>query len=118
MYLYSLSKNSRVLSEWEQRTYCKGLLVANHSTWDKFNAILSKKPDYKILPFIACSVMNYYNISEYLPHLFNQFTSDEKQDVAISRSCINTFYLIIIKYVNVFHILDELLLNLPRMKPE
>jgi len=37
-----------------------------------------------------------------------------KQDIAIIRSHINTFYLIIMKNVN---ILDELLLNLPRIKP-
>jgi len=50
-----------------------------------------------------------------LPFLFDQFTSDKKQDIEIIRSYINTFYLIIIKYVNTNHILDELLLNLARI---
>jgi len=50
---------------------------------------------------------------ENLLYLFNQFTPDEKQDIKIIRSYINTFYSIIIKYVNLYDILDELLLNLP-----
>jgi len=119
-YFYSLSKNSRVLSEWKQWTYCKGLLAANESTWNKLNVILSRKPDHKLLPFLFCcrGIINGYNKVEDLLYLFDQFTPDEKQDIKIIRSYINTFYSIIIKYVNLYDILDELLLNLPRIKPE
>jgi len=55
-----------------------------------------------------------------LPFLFNQFTSDKKQNIEIIRSYINTFYSIIIKYINRNHILDDIikLLNLARIKPE
>jgi len=41
-----------------------------------------------------------------------------QQNIKIIRSYINIFYSIIIKYVNTYHIFDELLLNLARIKPE
>jgi len=119
-YLYFLSKNSRVLSKWKQWTYCKGLSTAKESTWDKLNVILSRKPDYKWLPFLFCcwEFTNRYNSVENLLYLFDQFTLDEKQDIKIIRSYINIFYSIIIKYVNIYDVLDELLLNLSRIKSE
>jgi len=98
--------------------YCKGLSKANDTTWDKLNIILSRKPDHKLLPFLACCTIERYKMAKNLSLLFNQFTSDEKQDIKIIRSYINTFYSIIIKYVNTYDILDELLLDLPRIKPE
>jgi len=69
-----------------------------------------------LLPFLACYIIKYQEIVD-LPDLFNQFTPDEKQDIAIIRSRINTFYSIM-KYVNTNYILHELLLNLPSIKPE
>jgi len=117
MYFYFLSGNHRVLSEWKQWTYCKGLSVANDSIWDKLN-IMSRKPDHKLLSFLACCLIERHKMAKNLPRLFNQFTSDEKQDIEIIRSHINTFYSIIIKYVNTNHIFDEVLLNLARIKPE
>jgi len=117
-YLYSSSKNSRVLSEYEQRTFCKGLSIANGSTWHKLHIILSRKPDRKMLLFLACSIMNYYDVELNLPHLFQQFTSDEKQDTAVIRIQRITFYLAVIKYINENYTLNYLLLNLPRIKPE
>jgi len=53
-----------------------------------------------------------------LPLVFSQFLSDEKQDIAVIRSHIVTFYLIIMKYANTYYILDDLLSNLPKIKPE
>jgi len=117
MYPYSIFKNSRVLSKWEQWTYCKGLSIANY-TWNKIYIILSRKSDYKLLSFLTCCVIERYKMARNLPFLFDQFTLDNKQDIEIIRSYINTFYSIIIKYVNTNHILDELLLNLARIKPE
>jgi len=118
MYFYFLSGNHRVLSEWKQWTYCKGLSVANdNTTWDKLN-IMSRKPDHKLLPFLACCVIERHKMATNLLLLFNQFTSYEKQDIKIIRSYINTFYSIITKYVNTNHIFDELLLNLATIKPE
>jgi len=57
-------------------------------------------------------------LSDALQYLFNQFTPDEKQDIAIIRSYINTFYSIITKYIKTYYIRDKLLLNLPNIKPE
>jgi len=87
--------------------------------WDKLNVILSRKPDHKFLAFIVCcrGVKN-YTISDNLQYLFRQFTSDEKQNIAVIRSHINIFYSVIIKYINTLYILDNLLITLPRVKPE
>jgi len=74
------------------------------------------KPDHKLLPFLACYIIKYQEIAIDLPRLFNQFTPDEKQDIAIIRSQINTFSFIM-KYVNTNYVLDELLLNLPNIIP-
>jgi len=117
IYLHFLFKNHRVLSEWKQWTFCKGLSIVNDSTWDKLNVILSRKLDHKLLPFLACCIIKRQEIAEDIPRLFNQFTPDEKQDIAIIRSQINTFSFIM-KYVNTYYILDELLLNLPSIIPE
>jgi len=118
-YLYSLSKNSRVLSEYEQWTFCKGLRIPKFSMWDKLNAILSRKPDHKLLSFlVCCRETRNYTISENLQYLFHQFTSDEKQNIAVIHSHINTFYSVIMKYINTPYIFDNLLLNLPIIKPE
>jgi len=118
MYLFSLRKNSRVLSEWLQLTYCKGLSVANDSTWYELNIMLSRKPDYKMLPFLACSIMNYYNLTTNLPYLFQQSTSDEKQDIAIIRIQIITFCSVIMQYIDTHYKLELILLNLSSMKPK
>jgi len=86
--------------------------------WNKLNVILSKKPDHKLLTFlVCCRRIKYYKISEYLPYLFHQFTSDEKQNIAVIRSHINIFYSVIMN-INTHYVLDDLLLNLPRIKPE
>jgi len=81
---------------------------------------LSRKPDHKLLPFLVdCRVIiKNYKIEKDLPYLFNQFTPDEKQDIEVVRSQINTFYSFITKYVNFYIIFDDLLLDLPRIKPE
>jgi len=127
MYLYSPTKNSRVSSEYEQWTFCKGLHLYNSlmtsvpdfSMWDKLNVILSRKPDHKFLSLLVyCRETKNYTISENLQYLLQQFTSDEKQNIAFIRSHINIFYSIIMKYINTPYILDNLLLNWPIMKPE
>jgi len=74
------------------------------------------KPDHKLLSFLACYKIERHKIAD-LSHLFSYFTPDEKQDIAIIRSCINSFYSIM-KYINTYSILNELLLNLPRIKPK
>jgi len=79
---------------------------------------LLRKPDYKMLLFLACSIINYYDVELNLPHLFQQFTSDEKQDTAVIRIQIITFYSAVINYINESYIFNYLLLNLPRIKPE
>jgi len=95
------------------------LSVANYSTWTKLNVILSRKPDHKLLPFLTCCQSNLgFIIPAALQHVFKQFTPDEKQDIAIIRSHINTFYSLIIKYINTYYVLDELLLRLPEIKPK
>jgi len=116
MYLFSLSKNFRVLSEWEQSKYCKALSIANDTMWHELNVILSTKFNYKMLPFLVCSIMNYD--SRNLPYLFQQFTSDKKQDIAIIHIQIITFYSTIMKYINTHYILESILLNLPSIKPK
>jgi len=62
--------------------------------------------------------MEHYNITKNLPHLFNQLSSDEKQDIIFIRSQINIFFSVIVKFVNVDFIFHQLLLNLPKMKPK
>jgi len=91
-------------------------LIVNISICDELNVSLSRKSDYKLLPFLACCIIGHYNIAEDLPHLFNQFTPDEKKDIQIIRSQINIFFSVIVKFVNHF-IFHQLLLNLPRIKP-
>jgi len=87
--------------------------------WDKLNVILSRKRDHKFLSLLVyCRETKNYTISENLQYLLHQFTSDEKQNIAFIRSYINIFYSIIIKYINTPYILDNLLLNLPKIKPE
>jgi len=124
MCLY-FSKNSRVLSEWEQWIYCKSLSEANHSIWDKLDVILSRKSDHKLLPFLTCCYGKYSGLSMpyALQYFFKQFTPDEKQNIAIIRSHINTFYSVIVKYLDVFsvihvHFVIHLMQNLPEIKPK
>jgi len=71
-----------------------------------------------MLLFLACSIMNYYDVTLNLPYLFHQFTSDEKQDTAVTRIQIITFYSAVIKYIKGRYIFNYLLLNLPKIKPE
>jgi len=125
MCLYFFSKNSRVLSEWEQWTYCKSLWVANHSTWDKLNVTLSRKPDYKLLPFLACCYAKYTGLSmpNALQYFFKQFTSDQKRNIAIIRSHINTFYSVIIQNLIIYTVIHvnyviQLIENLPEIIPK
>jgi len=94
-------------------------MIPDFNMWDKLNVILSRKPDYKFLSFLVyCRETKNYTISEYLQYLFHQLTSDEKQNIAVIRSQINIFYSVIMKYINTPYILDNLLLNLPKIKPE
>jgi len=125
MCFYFFSKNSRVLSEWEQWTYCKSLSVANHSIWAKLDVILSKKPDHKLLPFLACCYAKYAGLSmpNALQYFFKQFASDEKRNIAIIRSHINTFYSVITKYLDIFDQIQvnyviQLIENLPQIIPK
>jgi len=118
MYLFSLSKNSRVLSEWEQLKYCKGLSIANDTMLIEFNVILSKKLNYKMLPLIVCSIMNYYDISKNLPYLFHESTSNKKQNISVIRIQIITFCSIIMKYIDTLYKLESIVLNLPSIKPK
>jgi len=109
-----------VLSESEQWTYCKILSEANHSTLDKLNVILSRKLDHKLLPFSACCYAEYtgHSIPYALQYVFEQFTPDEKQNIAIIRSHINTFYSIIIKYIKVYNIYYKIISDLMDKKPK
>jgi len=92
--------------------------MVNINICDKLNVTLSRKSDHKLLPLLACCIIKHYNIAKDLPHLFNQFTPNEERDIAIIHSQINIFYLVIIKFVNSHFIFPQLLLNLPRIKPE
>jgi len=114
------SENSRVLSEREQWTYCKSLSVANHSTWAKLNVILSRKPDHKLLSFLACcqAKRTGLDIPFALQYFFKQFTPDEKQNIAIIRSHINTFYSVIMKYIEIQSVIHVLIPSLPEIKPK
>jgi len=82
--------------------------------WDEVDVILSRKPDHKLLPFLACCIVKRQDIEIDLSRLFNQFTPDKKQDI---HSRLNTFYSIE-KYINSHYVLVGLLLNLPSIKPE
>jgi len=124
MCLYFFSKNSRVLSKWEQWTYCKTLSVANHSIVAKLD-VISKKLDHNLLPFLACCYAKYAGLSIpiALQYVFKQFTPDEKRNIAIIRSHINTFYSVITKNLNIFHQIQvnyviQLIENLPQIKPK
>jgi len=96
------------------------LSVANHSTWAKLNVILSRKRDHKLLLFLACCQGNHtgFDILTSLRYLFNQFTLDEQQNIAIIRSHINTFYLVIMKYIDIVNVRYRVILNLPDIKPK
>jgi len=127
MCLYFFSKNSRVLTEWEQWTYCKSLSLANHSMWVKLNDVLSRKPDHKLLPFFACCYSKLpatrLTILDALQYFFTQFTPDEKQNIAIIRSHINTFYSVIMKYFDIYNVTHvrrviQLIEHLPEAKPK
>jgi len=85
---------------------------------NELNVTVSRRSNHKLLPFLACCIIKHYNIAKDLPHLFNQFTPDEKKDIAIIRSQINIFFSVIIKFVNFQSIFRQLLLNLPIIKPE
>jgi len=118
IYFYFFSKNRRVPSEWKQWTYCKSLSEANENTWNELNVMLSRRqPDPKLLPFLACGVMERYKIVINLPRVFNQFLY-EKPDIKMIRSLINIFFSIVVKFANHHTILFDLLSNLPSIKPE
>jgi len=85
---------------------------------DELNVTLSRKFDHKLLPFLACCIIGHYNIAKDLPHLFNQFTLDEKKDIEIIRSQINFFFSVTVKFVNFYSIFRQLLYHLPRIKSE
>jgi len=58
-----------------------------------------------------------------LQYFFKQFTPDEKQNIAIIRSHINTFYSVIIKYLDIFSVINVkyvilLIKDLPKIKPK
>jgi len=101
-------------------TYCKSLSEANYSTWTNLDVILSRKPDYKLLPFLACCSAQYtgHSIPYALHYVFDQFTPDEKQNIAIIRSNINTFYSIIMKYIKAYNIPSRLISDLVEIKPK
>jgi len=84
---------------------------------NKLNVPFSRKSGHKLLPFLACCIIKHYDIED-LPLLFNQITSDEKQNIMFIRSQINIFFSVIVKLVNVNFIFYQLLLNLPKMKPK
>jgi len=120
------SKNFRILlSKWEQWTYCKSLQIAsNLNIWVKLNVTFSRKPDHKLLPFLICCYAKYNGSStlDALQYFFEQFTSDEKQNIVVIRSHINTFYSTIVKYLD-FHVLPDryvihLIKKLPEIKPK
>jgi len=125
MCLYFFSKNSRVLSEWEQWTYCKSLSVDNSTIWAKIIIMFSRKPDHKLLPLFACCYAQYKSLTmpNALHYFFKKFTPDEKQNIAVIRSYINTFYLVFIKYLEIFGTIHpmyviQLIENLPEIKPK
>jgi len=93
-------------------------MIADSSMWDKLNVILSKKPDHKLLSFLTCCQEKRSNITFALQYFFKQFTPDEKQDIAIIRSHINTFYSVILKHINIYNVIYELIVNLPDIKPK
>jgi len=125
MCLYFFSKNSRVvLSEREQWAYCKSMSVAKARAWAKLNVTLSRKPDHKLLSFLTCCYAKYTGLSipDALQYFLKQFTPDEKQNVAIIRSHINTFYSVIVKYLD-FSVIPvqyviQLIKKLPEIKPK
>jgi len=119
IYFYFFSKNHRVPSEWKQWTYCKSLSGANENTWKELNVILLRRqPDPKLLPFLACCVMERYKIARNLPYVFNQFTLYKKPDIKMIRSQINIFFSVVVKFASNHFIFPDLLLNLPDIKPE
>jgi len=128
MCLYFFSKNSRtLLSDWEQWTLCKSclLLPRNHSMRGVLNIIFSKKPDHKLLPFLVCCYAKYtgINMLDVLQRFFKRFTSNEKQNITVIRSHINTFYSVIVKYLDIFSVIHiqfviQLIENLPEIKPK
>jgi len=92
---------------------------------DELDIIFSKKPDHKLLPFLVCCYAKYTgnNMLYVLQHFFKQFTSDEKQNIVVIRSHINTFYSVIIKYLDIFsvihiHYVIHLITILLEIKPK
>jgi len=80
--------------------------------------LLSKKPDLKFLPFLACCVMERYKIATNLPRFLKYFAFFyKKRDIKI-RSEINVFFSIVVKFASYHSILPDLLLDLPSIKPE
>jgi len=80
--------------------------------------LLRRQPDPKLLPFLACSVIERYKNATNLPRVFKQFTLYKKPDIKMIRSQINTFFSIVIKFANHRSILFDLLSNLSIIKPE
>jgi len=101
------------------------LSVANYTMAAKLKVILSRKPDHKLLPFLACCQAKYtdLNIPDALQYFFKQFTPDEKKNITIIRSHINTFYSVIMKYLDFYSVINihyviQLIENLPIIKPK
>ncbi|KYN19638.1 Aminopeptidase N [Trachymyrmex cornetzi] len=117
MYFLNFLKNRRVPPEWKHWTYCIGLTLCydnNYSLWAKAKAIWLRKPDLDLLPFLACCETDWI-ITEHLQHLFLNRFKNESEDVAVIRSYINIFHLIVSKYANTY--LQKILLNLEEIKP-
>ncbi|XP_018357461.1 PREDICTED: aminopeptidase N-like [Trachymyrmex cornetzi] len=110
-----------VSSEWKHWTYCRGFILCHHadySMWDKAKNIWFLKPDHDLLPFLACCESESI-LTEYLPDLFfSRFTQNQREDVAVIRSHINTFHSIVSKHANTYNILRKILLNLVKIKPK
>jgi len=82
--------------------------------------LLSRKTDLKLLPFLACCIIERYKNVTILPRIFEQFKLFiyKKPDIKVIRSLINSFFSIVVKFASNYSILPDLLLNLPSIKPE
>ena len=121
--------NCRVSPEWKHWTFCRGLTLChydNYSVWFNATSAWLRKPDYNLLPFLACCPFNYHVVDSiiakliHLPNLFwNRFdTKNETKDITVIRFYINIFHSIIAKHANTNNILTKILLNLEEIKPK
>lgn len=105
---YFLFQYHRLLSWWEEWTYCNGLMALDNNVWKDVYNIYIKESDNKYLKFLACSE-NIVIIKDYSSLMLEGNEPIKDKDRIIG------FHYIIAKHAKSNKILDYILANFEKI---